>query len=137
MGFKPGPLAPKSNALTTRLCRRKERAILSWLFVPLLWLFLCIWPLRLSVALEVTPDLKFELCGLNNPCFGAFLASKCMKKPFIPRKEGRMKEGQNGHVDLHASPQVKRSSLRKTWRVYKSGPRFREYEEKKITPKLS
>ena len=28
------------------------------------------------------------------------------KKPFIPRKKER-KEGQNRHVDLHASPQVK------------------------------
>ena len=54
------------------------------------------WP---QIILEVTPDLKFELCGLNNPCSSAFLAAKCMKKPFIPFYS---QEGQNGLVDLRA-----------------------------------
>ena len=34
------PLAPKSNALTTRLCKRDGVAFLGWLLLPLLWQFL-------------------------------------------------------------------------------------------------
>ena len=111
----PGPLVPKSDALTTMLCRRKECAILSRLFVPLLGLFLCKQPQRLPVATEVTSDLNSELSGPNNPCSSASLGAKCFFEPF-KRKKGRKEERKEGRrqnrlVDLHArtSPQVKRS----------------------------
>ena len=103
-----GPLALKSNTLTTKLCRRKEGAIKGWLIGPLLWLFLLKWPRRLPVASQVTSDLNSEISGLNNLCSSAFMAPKCFFEPFQRKEEGR-KEGQNGHVDLRArtSPQVK------------------------------
>ena len=102
----PGPLAPKSDALTTMLCRRKEGAILSWLFLPLIWLFLCKWPPRLPVASEVTSDLNSEFSGPNNLCSSASLGPKCFFEPF-QRKEERKET--KSHVDLRArtSPQVK------------------------------
>ena len=101
-----GPLAPKSDALTTMLRRRKEGAILSRLSVPLLWLFLCKQPPRLPVASEVTSDLNSELSGLNNLCSSAFLAPKCFYEPFKRKKKEERR--QNGLVDLRArsSPQI-------------------------------
>ena len=84
-----GPLAPKSNALTTRLCKREEDAFLGWLLVPLLWWFLWKWPLRLPVTSEVTSDLISELSGLNNLCSSTFLASIVLYSTKCP--EGRKK----------------------------------------------
>ena len=104
-----GPLAPKSNTLTTRLCKRKEVAILGWLLVPLPWLYPEKWPQRLPVASEVTSDLKFELSGLNNPCSSAFLAPKCFFEPFV-RKKGRTKW--TCRSCARSSPQIKIHILR-------------------------
>ena len=81
------PLAPKSDTLTTRLCRRKEGASQSWLIVPLLWLFLWKW---LPESSKVTSDLISEISGLYNSCTSAFLAPICFLEPF-KRKKGRKK----------------------------------------------
>ena len=86
-----GPLAPKPDALTTRLCKRKKGAILSWLLVPLPWLYPEKWPQRLPVASEVTSDLEFELSGLKNLGSSASLASFVLYSTKCPeeRKKGR------------------------------------------------
>ena len=89
--------APRSYSLTTRLSRRKEGVIVSWLIVLPLWLFL--YPLGLPIGSEVASDLNSELSGLNNLCSSTFLASIVLYSKSRRRK-------QNEHVDLpaHTSP---------------------------------
>ena len=41
----------------------------------------------LQMTLEVTSDLKFELSGLNNPCFSASLALYCFCELILPGRE--------------------------------------------------
>ena len=87
----------RSYSLTTRLSRRKEGVIVSWLIVLRLWLFL--YPLGLPIGSEVASDLNSELSGLNNLCSSTFLASIVLYSKSRRRK-------QNEHVDLpaHTSP---------------------------------
>ena len=87
-----GPLAPKSNVLTTRLCKREEVAFLGWLFVLLQWRFLSKWSLRLPVASEVTSDLTTEFSGLNNLCSSTFLASIVLHSTKYPEEEERKED---------------------------------------------
>ena len=79
-----GPLAPKSDTLTTRLCRKRIREILCWLLVPLLWLYLKKQPLRLSMASEVAVDLRNEFRDLDYIYSGAYILSLSLKRLFSP-----------------------------------------------------
>ena len=90
--------APRSYSLTTRLSRRKEGVIVSWLIVLRLWLFL--YPLGLPIGSEVASDPNSELSGLNNLCSSTFLAS------IVLYSKSRRRREQNEHVDLpaHTSP---------------------------------
>ena len=87
-----GPLAPKSKALTTRLCKREEVAFLGWLLVLLQWRFLLKWAPRLPVASEVTSDLTTELSGLKNLCSSTFWASIVLHSTKCPEEEEERKE---------------------------------------------
>ena len=41
----------------------------------------------LQMTSKVTSDLKFELCGLNNPCSSAYLAPKCFSGLNVPERQ--------------------------------------------------
>ena len=84
VGVKPGPLALKSNVLTTRLCRRQG---LYHYYVSLLWMIIKIWPRRLTVASEVTFDLRNELRDLDYICSSAYMLSLSLKRLFSPRRK--------------------------------------------------
>ena len=79
-----GPLAPKSDALTTRLCRRQGQEILNWLFLPILRMFIEKWPLRLPMASEVTFDLRNEVRDLDYLCSSAYFILLSLKSLFFP-----------------------------------------------------
>ena len=108
--LNPGPLAPKSDALTTGLCRRQGREFLHWLFVTLLCLLIKKWPLRMPMASEVTIDLWSEVRDLGYLCSSAYFISLSQKRLFSPGGGGRK---QRWPVDLRArtSPQVRTSSV--------------------------
>ena len=103
--LNPGPRAPKSDALTTRLCGRQGQEFLHWLFVTLLCMLIKKWPLRMPMASEVTFDLWNEVRDLGYLCSSAYFISLSLKRLFSPGGGGGRK--QRWHVEPRTSPQVK------------------------------
>ena len=62
-------------------------------YVSLLWMIIKIWPRRLTVASEVTFDLRNELRDLDYICSSAYMLSLSLKRLFSPprRKEEETK----------------------------------------------
>ena len=79
-----GPLAPKSNTLTTKPCSTRVRLILHWLLIPLLWLFLtnslwsCQWPRRSLLTSEMSSGTLITYVPV-------LTLSHCLWKAFFPQ----------------------------------------------------